>query len=185
MAVTELALLRLRSDSSSTTNEALTQVQAAQAAYSGYPVTFLQQIEDPSLLYLLGGWESVAKHNEWIASETNQKFLEQLKDDVEVEWMFHYNVNIFRRAEQKDGVRSSSCPKCTRVRETHETFSCGRGWKVDKRVDEDEEFILFSGWNTVEDHFGFAKTESFKEFGKIRELLTGSEVKHMKVEKMK
>lgn len=94
MAVTELALLRLRSDSSSTTNEALTEVQAAQAAYSGYPVTFLQQIEDPSLLYLLGGWESVAKHNEWIASETNQKFLEQLKDDVEVEWMFHYNVNV-------------------------------------------------------------------------------------------
>jgi quinol monooxygenase YgiN len=94
MAVTELALLHLRSDSSSTTNEALTEVQAAQAAYSGYPVTLLRQTEDPSFLYLLGGWESVARHNEWITSETNQKFLEQLKDDVEVEWMFHYDVNV-------------------------------------------------------------------------------------------
>jgi heme-degrading monooxygenase HmoA len=86
------------------------------------------------------------------------------------------------RKTEFNRVLATSAPA---LEEHTKPFSCGRGWKADKRVDEDEEFILFSGWNTVEDHFGFAKTESFKEFGKIRELLTGSEVKHMEVEKVK
>jgi hypothetical protein len=43
--------------------------------------------------------------------------------------------------------------------------------------------VLFSGWNKVKDHFGFAESEGFKEFGKIKDLIKGAEIKHVRVEK--
>ena len=63
-------------------------------------------------------------------------------------------------------------------------FTYSGGWRIDKEG-EDEEFVLFSGWNKVEDHFGFAETEAFKEFGKIKDALKGAEIKHVRVEEWK
>ena len=61
-------------------------------------------------------------------------------------------------------------------------FSYAGGWRIDKEG-EDEEFVLFSGWNKVADHFGFAESDEFKEFGKIKNVLKGAEIKHVRVEK--
>jgi hypothetical protein len=97
MAVTELALLRLRSDPSPSTKSTLLQAQKQQTEYSGYQVTFLRQTQEPTSFYLLGGWESVEKHTgkgEWISSDTNQKLLSQLKDDIDVKWMFHLDLEV-------------------------------------------------------------------------------------------
>jgi hypothetical protein len=43
--------------------------------------------------------------------------------------------------------------------------------------------VLFSGWNKVEDHFGFAESDAFKEFGKIRGAIKGADIKHVHLEK--
>lgn len=43
--------------------------------------------------------------------------------------------------------------------------------------------MLFSGWSDVKDHFGFAESEGFKEFGKIKGLVKGAEIKHVLFEK--
>lgn len=61
-------------------------------------------------------------------------------------------------------------------------FTYSGGWRLDKEGD-DEEFVLFSGWNKVEDHYGFAETEGFKEFGKIKGALNGAEIKHLQLVK--
>jgi hypothetical protein len=37
----------------------------------------------------VGGWESVAAHNVWIASETNQTIMHELKDMIAVESLRH------------------------------------------------------------------------------------------------
>lgn len=61
-------------------------------------------------------------------------------------------------------------------------YSYASGWRVDKEG-EDEEFVLFTGWNKVEDHFGFAQSDAFKEFGKIKGAIKGAEIKHVHLEK--
>lgn len=96
MAVTEIALLRLKTpEPTSSTRKILKQAQQAQSEWSGFPVQIACQLEDSSYIYILGGWESIAHHNgDWIKSETNQKLLAQLKDDVDVEWMFHVDIDV-------------------------------------------------------------------------------------------
>lgn len=61
-------------------------------------------------------------------------------------------------------------------------FSYAGGRRIDKEG-EDEEFVLFSGWNKVEDHFEFAESDAFNEFGRIKNLVKGAEIKHVRVEK--
>jgi len=43
---------------------------------------------------------------------------------------------------------------------------------------EKEEWALFSGWDKVDNHMGFAQTEGFKEYGGIRDWVDGFDVKH-------
>lgn len=96
MAVTEIALLRLKTqDASSSTKAMLQQAQKAQSEWSGYPLQFARRVEDSNYFYILGGWEAIAEHTgDWIKSETNQKLLTELKDDVDVEWMFHVDIDV-------------------------------------------------------------------------------------------
>jgi hypothetical protein len=98
MPVTELALLRLKvQDPPSSTKSTFLEAKKKQSEYSGYPVTYLRQLEDPLSLYLLGGWESVEKHTgegQWLSLEVNQNLLAKLKDNVYVSWMFHLDVDV-------------------------------------------------------------------------------------------
>lgn len=98
MPVTELALLRLKSPErplSPAAKAALHHAQKAQTEFSGYQLHFLRQCEDPAYFYVLGGWESIEKHNEeWIPGETNQRLLKQLEDEVTVMWMFHIDMDV-------------------------------------------------------------------------------------------
>lgn len=55
-----------------------------------HQVTLLDCSEDDSLVYLVGGWNSIDQHvTEWIPSSINQGLLSLLGDDVDVKWMFH------------------------------------------------------------------------------------------------
>ena len=49
---------------------------------SGYPFRIFQQIEDPSTVYILGLWDSVAAHTTFLASPENTGLLELFKDDI-------------------------------------------------------------------------------------------------------
>lgn len=96
MAITELAFLRLKTpEPSPTTKKDLQAAQQAQSEWSGYPVNFLRSVDDQQDFFLLGGWDSVAQHcGEWITSEINLRLLGKLKDDVDVNWMFHLDIDV-------------------------------------------------------------------------------------------
>ncbi|KAJ5669807.1 hypothetical protein N7462_010877 [Penicillium macrosclerotiorum] len=203
MPVTELALLRLKTqEPSASLKNSLHEAREAQTKWSKYPVRFYRQVEDSAYFYLSGGWNSVEAHcGEWIISETNQKALGQLKDDIDIEWMFHldidpstfnskipYNAPViaisryFVEANRKtefDSIMKAGVPHLERYTTP---FTYSGGWRIDKEG-EDEEFVLFSGWNKVEDHFGFASSEAFEEFGKIKNALKGADIKHVRIEK--
>lgn len=61
-------------------------------------------------------------------------------------------------------------------------YPCFGGWRID-REGEDEEFVLLSGWNSVEHHEEFYKSELSKEFSKTKSVVKGTEVKHVRLEK--
>jgi hypothetical protein len=58
------------------------------ASKTGHAFHFFSCIEDSSLIFLVGTWQSVKQHMEVIPSDTNQNFLQLVKDQASVEWMF-------------------------------------------------------------------------------------------------
>jgi hypothetical protein len=111
--ITELAQLRLLPPSILTpillTN--LKAVLKVSEEYTGHGFYYLQQIEDASLIYLVGEWDSLEQHMQgFIPSQANQELLESLKDMVGVEWLLHIGIgaeglpNMSGREERsKDG----------------------------------------------------------------------------------
>lgn len=49
---------------------------------SGYRFRFFQQIDDPSIIYIIGEWSSVEEHEVFLKSEENLYLLDSLKDDI-------------------------------------------------------------------------------------------------------
>lgn len=129
-----------------------------------------------------------------------------LRDEIEVCWMFHVDVDQQQRSQQaklpfdapalaigryfaKDGKRGEFQERFDAICRHHAGCSTPRpvlgGWKLDKESiqglgsDEQEEFVLFSGRDDVTRHVRFAGSESFHEFDKLRDLSDGAEVRHV------
>ncbi|KAJ5085051.1 hypothetical protein N7532_009822 [Penicillium argentinense] len=205
MAVTEIAFLHLKVRQPSTaTKTGLREAQQAQSKYSGYPVHFLRQVEDPSYFYLLGGWESVAIHGgEWITSEINQRLLGKLQVDMDVEWMFHldvppsgslsntplqapvvmlsrYFVNPSKKAKF-DHVFAAGIPALEASTCVSPYFG---GWRIDKDMEsENEEFVVLTGWKAIEDFHNFSESMATEQFMVIQTVATRVETKHLRLEK--
>jgi heme-degrading monooxygenase HmoA len=60
-------------------------------------------------------------------------------------------------------------------------YPCFGGWRIDKEG-EDEEFVLLTGWSSVEHHEEFYKSELSKEFAKTKSFIKKTEVKHVRLE---
>lgn len=60
----------------------LSKVKAVQETASGLSCYHFQQVEDPSIVYIIGSWDSIAAHDDFLLSPQNQKLMELLRDDV-------------------------------------------------------------------------------------------------------
>ncbi|RHZ61743.1 hypothetical protein CDV55_100539 [Aspergillus turcosus] len=196
--VTEIALLRLKSTPPSPSFKALLlEGIHAQATFSSYPVHLFTQVEDPSLIYLIGGWDSAQQHHEdWIPSATNQKLMGQLSSEMELVWMFHVEGDAARQgevlseapvvavgrycmaAEKKEGFKRVFEGMQRLLEEVTEPLPVFKGWRVEKGEGK-EEFVVFSGWTGVKQHLDFARLEVFEAFSKINEYMESSEIKHI------
>lgn len=106
MPVTEIALLHLKTPTPSDPLKAVFhEAQQEQSQYSGHRVNFLRSLDDRSDFFLLGGWESVALHcGEWVTSEINQRLLAKLKDEVDIGYMFHLDVDVSLDIKRQEGT---------------------------------------------------------------------------------
>ncbi|PIL24352.1 hypothetical protein GSI_14105 [Ganoderma sinense ZZ0214-1] len=96
MTVTEFATLKLVSPhtwASPDIQAFFRTLSTQQGAWSGYSLRFFADTTDPQLIYLITGWESVATHYEWIASEQNQALLERAEGMIEVEGLAHAELD--------------------------------------------------------------------------------------------
>ena len=173
LAVTELALLRLLPNISLADQTLLRNLAHAKKdpRIIHTPGShFLSQIEDPTLIYIIGSWDSPEQHwNDFIPSPANQNLLNLLKDQVTVEYLFHVNItqsSLLLYAPAISIVRQFVKPG---HREAYnETFNSAKrslevateekatphgithGWRIEKEGDGDrEEVVLFAGWNSV------------------------------------
>ena len=200
MPITELALLRISAGLSYTDpslHANLATARAAMEKFTSFPFHLFHCVEDPALIYLIGSWSSLAQHMEsWIPSPENQALLQLMKDQVEVEWMFHVALdpttlpinapllaiarhfvardNKIKFEEVINGVKHR-----LELRIGSQELGKG-GWKIEKDDDRvrEEEWVLFSGWESVEKHMDFAETKEFKEYVRIIDLMEGSEIRY-------
>jgi heme-degrading monooxygenase HmoA len=218
MTVTELAILPLThtlTKESPTLPSFLIQklltTKSVLETASGHHFHYFQQVEDPSIIYILGSWDSVTAHGSFLPSPENQKLLELFKDDIIMPGeggtgiaMWHLNSDVFS-LDHSTGLKSVfTSPtislnrhfvpaskkaafesKFSDVRGLLEDFTnpykVVGGWRIEKESEEKEEWALFSGFESVDHHMAFAKTEEFEKYREIVGFVEGFEVRHLRV----
>ncbi|KAH8598121.1 hypothetical protein B0O99DRAFT_539224 [Bisporella sp. PMI_857] len=210
MAVTELAIIPL-SHPLTEANPLIQKLKVAKSVLetkSGYPFHYFQQIEDPSIIYTLGKWDSVAAHAAFLPSAENQDLLRLLKDDISASIdrqmkMWHLDGDIFSVKEGERDVLQAPTVSLSRhfvpiekkagfmnkfvevkglLEDYTTTLKVVGGWRIEKESigdEEREEWALFSGFDSVEAHMGFAKTKGFEKYREIVEFVESFEVRHL------
>lgn len=215
MPVTEFATLPLTdplTKENPTLSSALfSKLKAAQTVLeqaSGHNFRYFQQIEDPSVIYIVGKWDSPATHSSFLPSPENQQLLQLLKGDIsnskgrKME-MWHLDTDVFSLPTTANDKWVFSAPviSCGRhfvakekkiafekkfgeVRRVLEVFTrpyrVVGGWRIEKEEEGKEEFSLFSGFESVEQHEEFAKTEGFTRYRELVGFVEGLEVRHLR-----
>ncbi|KAG9205894.1 hypothetical protein G6514_006170 [Epicoccum nigrum] len=204
MPITELALLHLSPGvaiDDSNLRSGLAHAKNVMQTYTGRTFYYLQQVEDPAYIYIIGEWDSLDQHiNKFIPSADNQAVLADLQDVLTVEWLLHIDVPhaqlslpgadgakpkapvyAIGRHFMKDGQREQYEQTYEAEKHHLQDFvsegSIGGGWRIDREGNK-EEFVPITPWASVEQHFSFAKTEGFAEYKKITDYITGAEIKH-------
>jgi len=176
---------------------------------SGQKFYSFQQVEDPSIIYILGSWESPQAHATFLPSAENQKLLQMFKDDIIVEGkdgetmtMWHLDADIFSGGDEGDksvftapvislnrhfvpgDKKAGFVKKFDEAKGLLEDFTTPYqvvgGWRMEKEEEGKEEWCLFSGFESVEKHHEFAKTEGFARYREIVEFVEGFEVRHLR-----
>lgn len=207
MTVTEIALLHLSPNVAiDDTNlySKLAQAKIVMQDYTGRMFYYLQQMEDPMNIYIVGEWDSLEQHmNEFIPSAKNQMLLESLKGLLSVEWLLHIDashadlplseadpskqasmvyaiVRHFIKSGEKQKFLQTFDTEMYHLQDFVTEGKIGRGWRIDK-VDDQDEWVLCTPWTSVEQHYAFAETEGFAKYGKIRGHLEGAEIRHARM----
>lgn len=217
MPVTEFALLplthALTQENPSLPPSLITKLKTAKTVLetaSKYTFHYFQQIEDPSIIYIIGKWDSPAAHGIFLPSPENQRLLEMLKDDIESEdpkrkmSMWHLDSDVFKIDKGEEWVFDAPVISCNRnfvakekkegfekkfrevkylLEEYTKPYKVVGGWRIEKESEESEEkeeWVFFSGFESVDHHMGFAKMEGFAKYGGIVDFVDGFEVRHLK-----
>jgi heme-degrading monooxygenase HmoA len=204
MPVTELATLRLKPNAMARWNVLLQNLRIAksvQDCHSGFPLTYLQQVEDPSILYVVSPWETPSAHTASISTDANKALVELFRDMIDIEAIVMYHLTLDTEATPlplhtpvvsinrhfvKKGQTDAFYEKLEEVKGLLAAFTAPRavsgGWRIEKERDTDgkekEEWVLFSGFESVEHHNGFTRTKEFSSYRAIMEFVDGLEVKH-------
>jgi hypothetical protein len=128
---------------------------------------FYVEVEDPSILYVIGAWESQEQHqNGFNGSPDQGKILELVQDQMDIDWMYYIDVEQSKIPidapvlEIRKYALPSNADKPTFNKflaaerldlETQTEGSVG-GWNLPKSDGEEAVWVQFSGWKSVDDH---------------------------------
>ncbi|KAI4924817.1 hypothetical protein J4E85_007934 [Alternaria conjuncta] len=198
MPITELALLHLTPGTtleSPTLRTNLSHAKTVLQNYTNRTFYYMQQISDPSCIYVVGEWDSLDQHlNDFIPSADNQALLESLKDYITVDSNLEHldvpnaelplprgevELERARRGEQvwsithytiKAGKREAFEVQFREMKEKLED-GVGGGWCVGKKEAEDDVFVTLFAWRTVAEYELFGKGKEGEASAYTGELL--------------
>jgi quinol monooxygenase YgiN len=170
MTITEIALLRLAPNitiDNANLRSKLAHAKMVMQNYTKHTFYYFQQVEDPSLIYILGEWDSLDQHTDhFIPSQENQEVLQSLEGILTVEWLQHIDAShadlpLPKTDVEKDTARSGEVLLGVArhfvkdgeradfqrflLRDYVARGELG-GWRLDKQ-DDQEEWVLFC-WTT-------------------------------------
>lgn len=163
MPISEIGLVRLRPTTSVDDPELLTKLKTIQKGLhelTGCPFYFLQQKNDPHLMYLLGEWESLDQHYKDLhgSSEFKERVVVMM-EYFEFQWMAHYgfdmidvdvhssSIQVVRFCVDKENQENFNSKAQDAIAAINDRLSRGKmthGWKLDEKRDEDEFIVLLS-----------------------------------------
>ncbi|KAL3428298.1 hypothetical protein PVAG01_01807 [Phlyctema vagabunda] len=208
MVVTEVAILPL-SPGAALSAPAIARFKEAKATLEKahhYDFYFFQQVEDPSIIYILGSWPSVAAHQAFLPSTENQRLLTLLRDEVNADQiqMFHVDGDLLHSQESRSSFFDVPLISCSRhfvptkkkdgfinkfgevepiFRDYIKPTDVKGGWRIEKEEvagTEREEWVLLSGFDSVEHHQGLRKSDGFTQYREIEQFVSAVEVCHLK-----
>ncbi|KAK4939728.1 hypothetical protein LTR10_020012 [Elasticomyces elasticus] len=144
----------------------LKEVKHVIEGYSKLQTLFYTQVDDPSVMFVIGAWESKEMHQHGFSGSPEQnKILSLVKDQMDIDWMHYIDVD---QARLPLDARVLVIVKAVVPRETHkrifdQDFAAGTSslggarygalaaWNIPKDDNEDVVRVHFSGWDNVEE----------------------------------
>lgn len=189
MSILEFATFSIKSPHTIDTPELKSALQNALRVLkkaSGFTFNLLHQVEDTSVLYLLGSWTSVEAHNEFLVSPENITLLDTVKDLINVDLLFHAEIEkatlpldapcialsrVIIKAGKKEEFEEMWGMARSYVAEYTNPYPFIGGWRVDGVPKEiGGEWLQFAGFLSVEHHHAVPKAVS-TEYGKVMGLV--------------
>lgn len=211
MPITELAVLPLAHPTIAETTliEKFKTAKTVLEKSSGFIFRIFQQVEDPSLVYIVGRWDSTAAHEAFLASAENKELLELIKDDIATTGdqkiqMWHLDADLYALGPEQTSTFTAPIISCNRhfmppekkkgfqdtfdgvkglLEQFTKPFGVVGGWRIEKESvdgEEREEWVLFSGFESIDHHMRFAETEDFKSYRTITGFVEGFELRHLR-----
>ncbi|EXJ91878.1 hypothetical protein A1O3_00428 [Capronia epimyces CBS 606.96] len=169
MAIIEFAHISLKNGltaSDQTLKNNTKEVKRVIEEYSSLPTLFYTQIDEPSIMFVIGAWESKDKHQYGFNGSPQQdKILELIQDQMGIDWMHYMDVDQARIPVDAPVL---AIIKETLPRHTHQMafdqdfaratqtlgdarYGAVSAWNI--RKDEHEETVRanFSGWQSIDE----------------------------------
>lgn len=197
--VTEIALLRLIPPgriSDTSIQSALRHCLGVLRSWASRPFYLYICLEDPDLIYIIGSWVSVAQHRTKFLPFENQALLQLVVGKLNVEWMFHIDLQIERLplkapvmsigryvlspAKLQDyAVASVGLRTGLEMHGMHDGFAQGR--KVELSEDRGHEIVIFIGWSGQERGEEFRQTLEGKAHEDMRKISATVEERYVRL----
>jgi len=158
---------------------------------------FYQSIEDSTLIYVLGLWDTLSQHQSFLSSSLREEILAPQEHVLDFGWCVHIPLEKMEdlpleapvvavaRLKVKSGESLKLHQEITGryrgvLEEETRPFGVVEGWRLDGG--EGREQVIITGWREKEDHlkFGEGLREKFEDYRSLRGHWEGVEASHMR-----
>jgi hypothetical protein len=202
MSVLEICQLKVKDNISPSDSSIIASLQKVRTELKErvHPTNsrFFQTIEDPTLIYILGTWPSVAKHQTFLSSPEKPQILDAQQNLLDFNWMLHIPLDnmsslpldapvvAIARAHVKGGEHVTAHKKITgkyrdKLDERTKPHKVVEGWRVDEEPGKQENVVI-TGWKSREDHLEFSAglREKYADYAALNKHWEKVEAHHMR-----
>ena len=204
MPVLEILQLKIKDTVSPSNPAVLTSLRTVRTslAQNVHPThsRFYQSIEDPSLIYVLGLWDSLSQHQDFLSSPLKTEILTPQEDLLDFNWCVHIEIESNNQLPLKAPImsiaritlksgdhhvkqhREITARYRSVLEERTRPFGVVQGPRVDGGEEGEREEVIITGWETKEDHltFGAGLRERNEDYRRLREHWESVEVSHFR-----